>query len=141
MKLRFNFIALVFLIFMVWNVAAQVSTVVTNTPTGETNQLAPFVPAEGAVPATKEEFWRFAISIITLGLLQIAKKIPRLPNWLLPIFAPFVGMALGFGLRALGQLNLGWVDMGLMGGLATWIHQLAIQVAQRDTDPTSQPKT
>lgn len=104
----------------------------------ETNVLAPFEPEVGKLPSTQEELWKWAIPIITLLAMQGIKQIPRLPNWIIPYLTPVTGILLGLGMSYIRQANIGWVDMGTMGALATWFHQMIMQTATRKADPADQ---
>lgn len=106
----------------------------------ETNVLAPFEPQVGVFPSTKEEIWKWAIPIITLLAMQGIKQIPKLPDWIIPYLTPVAGILLGLGLSYLKQLNLGWVDLGSMGALSTWLHQTIMQTATRAQEGKSLPK-
>lgn len=76
------------------------------------------------LPATKSEFWTYAIAFITPLIVGGFKKlIPAIPKWLLPVSTPLVGLLLGAGLKALGAAEMGWVDMAQAGAMAVFIRE------------------
>lgn len=106
-----------------------------------TNALAPFNPVVGSFPDSKTEFWKWAISITTPLVIWLFGKIPQLPRPVLPFLTPFVGIALGFGLQKLGQLNMGWVDMGQAGMVAVAIREGFNQAITKQLRPLEDSKT
>lgn len=77
------------------------------------------------LPTSKEDFWRWAIAIVVPAIVMGIKKVaPVVPNWMLPLSTPLLGLALGFGLKQLGLTNWGWVDMTQAGALAVFIREV-----------------
>lgn len=76
------------------------------------------------LPASQSEFWTFAIAIVVPLIVGGLKKLfPIIPKWALPISTPFVGLALGAALKALGAADMSWVDMGQAGAMAVMIRE------------------
>lgn len=76
------------------------------------------------LPASQSEFWTFGIAVIApLIIGGLKKAIPAIPKWALPVSAPFVGLLLGLGLKALGWAELSWVDYGQAGALAVFVRE------------------
>lgn len=76
------------------------------------------------LPASQSEFWTFGIAVIApLIIGGLKKAIPAIPKWALPVSAPFVGLLLGLGLKALDWANLSWVDYGQAGALAVFVRE------------------
>lgn len=80
--------------------------------------------ATSPIPSTKSEFWTYAIAVIVPLLVGgFRKLVPSIPPWLLPVSTPFVGLALGAGLNALGASDMGWVDMAQAGAMAVMVRE------------------
>lgn len=76
------------------------------------------------LPASQSEFWTFAIAaIVPLIVGGLKKLFPIIPKWALPISTPFVGLALGAALKALGAADMSWVDMAQAGAMAVMIRE------------------
>lgn len=76
------------------------------------------------LPSTKSDFWKYAIAVIVPLLVGgFRKLVPNIPPWLLPVSTPFVGIALGAALKALGASEMGWVDMAQAGAMAVMVRE------------------
>ena len=99
------------------------------------------LPPDAPLPSTSHEFWVYGIAIITPLLVGLIRKIvPQLPTWMLPVSTPFVGMALGAGLKALGASHLGWIDMAQAGALAVFVRESFNQVVSQRMGTASKPQ-
>jgi hypothetical protein len=76
------------------------------------------------VAAIYSHNWDLAISIVTPVIVtSIAKYIPKLPKWALPVSTPLIGMVLGIVLDKLGAASLSWFDTAKAGALAVFIRE------------------
>lgn len=76
------------------------------------------------LPSSKSEIWTYVIAVLSPLIIGGMKKaIPAIPKWALPVSAPFVGLLLGLGLKALGAANLSWVDYAQAGALAVFVRE------------------
>jgi len=90
------------------------------------------LPADAPLPTTTADYWRYAVAIITPLIVGGMKKlVPALPTWILPVSTPFVGMALGAALKALGASHMGWIDMAQAGALAVFVRESWNQLATK----------
>lgn len=79
-----------------------------------------------------------ALNVLALGI----KKVPKVPNWLIPIILPIVGAALYpfiggmVPITGIESLSYPAVFYGLIGfvcgGIAVWGHQVVIQLTNRN---------
>lgn len=82
--------------------------------------------------------WSYAIAVVTpLIIAGVKKLVPTVPKVLLPCLAPFVGLAVGFGMNALTQANLGWLDMAQLGALGVFVRELVDQSVKAANKRTS----
>ena len=99
----------------------------------------PSLPTE-VVPTGVAWYWTMAIACITpLLVTGIWKLVPKIPVVLLPTMTPFIGLALGAGLNALANANLGWVDMAQAGGLAVLIREIVNKAITLRLSPKPEP--
>ncbi len=74
------------------------------------------------------ELWKYAIAVVTpLAIALVKWGVPKVPKLLLPSLAPFVGIALGFALNAVGMAHVTWVDGALLGGFGVAIREVLDQ--------------
>lgn len=98
------------------------------------------------LPASQSEFWTFAIAIVVPLIVGGLKKLfPVIPKWALPISTPFVGLALGAALKAIGAANLGWVDMAQAGAMAvmireSWSQLVTVPIKGEEGSKTKDPE-
>ena len=111
---------------------ALTNVVTTNTlPTGVGN-----LPND-TVPTSKEDFWRYGIAFLEVVVVfGIRRAVPKLPGIAIVLITPLLGMALGYGLKALTDANLGWVDTSMAGGFAVWVNQVWRQATEGKTKET-----
>lgn len=101
-----------------------------------TNAVTPNTP----LPTTTTDFWVYGIAIIVPVLVNIFKKlVPNIPTWMLPVSTPFIGMALGAGLKALGWSQMGWVDMAQAGAMAVMIRESFNQIVVKQMEGGKTP--
>ncbi len=135
----------IFLVVSLVQVAIAQQTInfppITNGIVQITNNLAPFNPVVGSFPDTKTEFWKWGISFATPLVVWLFGRIPALPRPVLPFLTPFIGIVFGLGLRKLGQLNLGWVDMGQAGLVAVALREGFNQAITKQLKPLEDSKT
>lgn len=105
-----------------------------------TNDVA-LDPSKTPFPNTKEEFWVWAISLVTPAIVWLFGKIPQLPRPILPMLTPAIGIALGLGLRQLANLHLNWVDMAQAGTVAVFIRETVNQLVTKQMKPLEESKT
>ena len=87
-----------------------------------------------ALPTTRGQFWTWAIAAVApLIVAGVKKLVPNIPKLLLPVSTPLIGLALGYGLNALGQANMGWVDMCQAGALAVFVRETLDQAVKQAT--------
>jgi len=78
-----------------------------------------------------------ALNVLALGF----KRVPALPNWLIPVVLPGIGALIYpfigemVPITGIDKLQYPWVFYGLIGlvcgGVAVWGHQLVTQILQR----------
>jgi len=88
--------------------------------------------SNSALPSSTSDFWTYAIAVVVpLIVGGINNLVPKLPKFVLPISTPFVGIALGALLKALGLADMGWVDMAQAGGLAVLVRESWNQIVTK----------
>jgi len=91
-----------------------------------------------AIPTSKEDYWKWAIAVVVPFIMTFIKYIiPKIPSLLIPVLTPVVGLGLGFGLKALTDANLGWVDMTQAGALAVFIREVVHNAMTKGLTPAS----
>jgi len=94
------------------------------------------------LPKSTQEFWVLGIAVVSPLIVQGIKwAVPKIPKLLLPSVTPFIGMALGYGLNALGTADLGWVDAAQAGALAVFVREVVNQAvkSRQAADTPAQP--
>ena len=116
-------------LFILFSAAfTAVAATITNVASGIITTNAA-LPADAPLPSTTADFWKYAIAVVVPILVNVFKKlVPNIPPWLLPVSTPFLGMALGAGLKALGASHMGWVDLAEAGGLAVLVRESFNQI-------------
>lgn len=98
--------------------------------------MAADAPAGEALPQTKSDLWKYAISAVTPIIVWLVTLVaPKIPKVLLPTATPLVGIGLGLLLNKLGASNLGWVDMAQAGALAVFIREVVNQAITKQLSP------
>ncbi len=88
---------------------------------------------------SKAQLWAYAIAVLTpLIIAGVKKLVPTVPKVFLPCLAPFVGLAVGFGMNALAGTNLGWLDMAQLGALGVFVRELVDQSVKAANKRTAQ---
>jgi hypothetical protein len=84
------------------------------------------------------QLWGYAVALVTPLIIQgVRWLVPKVPTWLLPTLAPFVGIVVGLGLNAVGAAHLSWVDGAQLGALGVFVREITNQyVTKRMTGTT-----
>jgi|KBSSwiStaDraftv2_1062776.scaffolds.fasta_scaffold00198_43 hypothetical protein len=91
--------------------------------------IPPVVP--DPLHTSQTELWKYAIAVVTPLAISLVKwGVPKVPKLLLPSLAPFVGIALGFALNAVGMAHVTWVDGALLGGFGVAIREVLDQAVK-----------
>ncbi len=91
-----------------------------------------------ALPTSLANFWTYGIAVIVPLIVGGFKKlVPKIPTWALPVSTPFIGIALGAGLKALGAHELTWVDTAQAGGLAVLVRESWNQIVTKRIHATT----
>lgn len=103
---------------------------------------APMVhPIDAAIKGyvTKFSYWKLMILPITGLLCFVVKKfISAIPNGLIPIIGPILGGLLDVLASKFGFWTSDPAAGAMMGALATWAHQVIVQVTE-PKEPKEQP--
>lgn len=84
--------------------------------------------ADSSLPVSKLDFWNLATAAITpMLVLLVSKVIPVIPRSLLPILSPFVGIAIGAALNAIGAHSFSWYDSAAAGALGVFVREVVNQ--------------
>lgn len=93
-----------------------------------------FDPATAPLPTGTTSYWTYLIAGLSPIVVWFVRLIvPKIPTVLLPTMTPFVGMALGALLNALGNAHLEWVDMAKAGALAVFVREVTNQAIKAAT--------
>ena len=97
-----------------------------------------FAQAAPDLHTSTPQLWTYGIAVVTpLIITGVKKLVPKVPKWLLPTLAPFVGIAVGLALNAVGGAHLTWVDGAQLGALGVFVRELVDQyVTKRMTGST-----
>ena len=88
------------------------------------------------LPTTVADYWTFGIAAVTPLIISGVKAVlPKIPKGLLPVLTPVVGIGLGLALNALGQADMGWIDMAQAGALAVFVREVVDQNIKKTLAP------
>lgn len=77
---------------------------------------------------SKAQIWSYGIAATTPLIIHgVRWLVPKVPTWLLPTLAPFVGVVVGLGLNAVGAAHLSWVDSAQLGALGVFVREITNQ--------------
>jgi hypothetical protein len=106
-----------------------------------TNTLPAIDTVSGALPATKDQYWAWAIAAVTPVITWAFGKIPMLPRPVLPVLTPFIGMFLGFILQKLDAAHLHWYSAAGAGTIAVFLRETTNQLVTKQLKPREESKT
>lgn len=120
----------ILLVFCAVSVLAQLAT---NVPPADAPVIESSDEAIRAFLTKYSALKLFIVPIVTVLVMGLRRVISFIPDQVWPIVTPFIGVGLDYLASKTGLWTSSAEAGALMGGLATWFHQLGLQMrkAQR----------